>query len=180
MSASETTEQDFSSGLRGPQDGQPFENVFSGFDAGGLLDDFDPPSAAALNSGRGLCPTRGSKGWPQPTFWCQCSEAVVSWSGSVKAWQNFQQGLCLRERGSNAVPNRVVEITHASTNALVRARVWRRHDELLGAVVLEKAGLLRHHKLLRARTRHVVHDKRRWGPPRKTGGGLPEQHNLLC
>ena len=51
--------------------------------------------------------------------------------------------------------------------------------EPLGAVVLEKASLLRHHKLLRAGRRHVVNDKRRWGPLRKTGGWLPKQHHLL-
>ena len=81
---------------------------------------------------------------------------------------------------ANAVPNRVVEFTYASTIALVRARVWSRHNELLSAAVLEKASLLRHHKLLRARIRHVVRDKRRGGALRKTGGGLPEQHHLLC
>ena len=42
-SASELTEQDYSLGLAGPRDGQPFENRFSGLDAGGLLDDFPPP-----------------------------------------------------------------------------------------------------------------------------------------
>ena len=54
--------------------------------------------------------------------------------------------------------NSVVEITHASTNALVRARVWREHNVLLGAAVLEKTSFLRHHKLLHAGIRHVVHD----------------------
>ena len=62
---------------------------------------------------------------------------------------------------------------------LERARVWRRHNELLGAAVLEKSGLFRHHKLLRVRIRHVVHDKRRGGTLRKAGGGLPEQHHVL-
>ena len=52
---------------------------------------------------------------------------------------------------ANAIQNRVDEITHASTNTLVRAPVWRRCNELLGAAVLEKTGLLRHHKLLHAR-----------------------------
>ena len=33
---------------------------------------------------------------------------------------------------------------HASTDALVRARVWRRHYELLGEAILEKTSLLRH------------------------------------
>ena len=54
----------------------------------------------------------------------------------------------------------VVEFTHTSTNALVRALDWRGHNELFGAAVLEKASLLRHHTLLRAGIRHVVHDKR--------------------
>ena len=67
-----------------------------------------------------------------------------------------------------------VEFTHASTNARVLARVWRRHNELLGAAVMEKASPLRYHKLLRAIIRHVVHDKRRGGPLQKSGGGLPE------
>ena len=75
--------------------------------------------------------------------------------------------------------NRVFEVTHASTNALVRARVWRRHNVLLGGAVLEKASLFRHHKLLRSGIRHVIHDKRRGGPLRKTGWGLPEQHYLV-
>ena len=35
-------------------DGRLFEKVFSGLDAGGLLDGFDPPSVAALDSDRGL------------------------------------------------------------------------------------------------------------------------------
>ena len=53
-SPSEPTEQDYSSGLAGPRDGQPFENIFSGWNAGGLLDDVDPPSAAASTSGQSL------------------------------------------------------------------------------------------------------------------------------
>ena len=51
-SASEPTEQDYSSSLAGPRDGQPFEFCFSGLDAGGLLDDFDTPSTAASTSGK--------------------------------------------------------------------------------------------------------------------------------
>ena len=54
VSASKPTEQDSFSGFGRPQDGQPFENSLSGLDAGGLLDNFDPPSAAASRSGRGL------------------------------------------------------------------------------------------------------------------------------
>ena len=50
----------------------------------------------------------------------------------------------------DAVTNNGVEITHASTDALVLAWVRRGQNELLGAAVLEKASLLRHHKLLRA------------------------------
>ena len=105
------------------------------------------------------CPTRGRKGWIQPK-----SKRPV-----LRRWY-FMVGFCenLAKLPANAVPHHVVEVTHASTNALVHARVWRRHNELLGAAVLEKAGLLHHHKLLRARIRHVVHDKRRGGPPRKT------------
>ena len=52
MPASETAEQEFSSRLRGPEYGQPFENVFSGLDAGGLLDVIEPHSATAVISGR--------------------------------------------------------------------------------------------------------------------------------
>ena len=41
-----TAEQDFSSGLRGPQDGQPFEG---GPDAGGLPDAFAPHCTTAVH-----------------------------------------------------------------------------------------------------------------------------------
>ena len=78
---------------------------------------------------------------------------------------------------AKTVPNNVVEITHVSINALVRARIGRRHG-LLGVEALEKAGLFRHHKLIRARITHVIHDNR-WGSLRKTGGGLPEQQHHL-
>ena len=47
-------------------------------------------------------------------------------------------------------------------------------------MVLEKPGLFDHHVLLRARIRHVVHDKRRRGPRSKIGWGLPEQQNFVC
>ena len=60
---------------------------------------------------------------------------------------------------ADAVSSRVVAVTHASTNMHVRARVWRRHYLLLDAAVLNKASLLRHHKLVRLIIRHVVHDK---------------------
>ena len=80
---------------------------------------------------------------------------------------------------TNAVLNRIVEIVPTSTKALVRARVWRIYNELIGAAVLEKGGPVRHHKLLRASLRHVVRDKRQGEPLRKTGGGVPEQHNML-
>ena len=43
--ASEIAVRDFSPGLRGPPDGQPFENVFSGLLAGGLPVAIQPPSA---------------------------------------------------------------------------------------------------------------------------------------
>ena len=42
--------------LRGHQDGQPFENVFSWLDAGGLPVGMQPTSATAVISGRGLRP----------------------------------------------------------------------------------------------------------------------------
>ena len=118
------------------------------------------------------CPTWGGKTWLRPTFGASAQE--VSWSGSVRTWQNCQQGRVF----ANAVPNRVVEVTHTSTNTFVRARVWQRHNELLGAAVMEKASLLRHHNLLRARIRHVVHDKRRGGPLRKQDGSC--QNSTTC
>ena len=72
---------------------------------------------------------------------------------------------------ANAIPNHVVEITHVPINVLVRTWIWRRRNEHLGVVVLEKASLLRHQKLLCARIRHVVHDKRRGRPLQKQEGG---------
>ena len=68
---------------------------------------------------------------------------------------------------------------HASTDAFVRAWVWRGHNEPYCAVVLEKASLFSHHILLRARLRDVINDKRPWGPLRQIGGGLPKQYHLL-
>ena len=46
-SASEPTEQDYSSGLADSRNGQPFENIFSRLDAGSVQDSFGPPSVAA-------------------------------------------------------------------------------------------------------------------------------------
>ena len=54
--ASATTEQEFSSGLRGPHDEQPFENVVSGLEAGGLPDASDPSSAIGVIYGRRFRP----------------------------------------------------------------------------------------------------------------------------
>ena len=67
-SASEPTEQSFSSGLAGPRYGQPFENIFTWLDAGGLLDDFDPPSAAASTSGQRLRPSASTALEVAPTL----------------------------------------------------------------------------------------------------------------
>ena len=119
-----------------------------------------------------LRPTRGRKGWRQPSFLCQCSVGGVLWvlSDLGEVANNF--GVF-----SNAVPNRIVDVKRASANALVCARVWRRHNELVGAAAMEQASLLRHHKLLRAKIRHDVLNKRRGGRLRKPGGGLPEQHH---
>ena len=49
---------------------------------------------------------------------------------------------------SNVASNSVVENTHASTDALVRARVWRRYIDLLGAAILENERFLCHRKVL--------------------------------
>ena len=65
---------------------------------------------------------------------------------SMRTYQTCQEGRRILERG----PKYRSRITQASTDALVRAWVWPDHDELIGAAVLEKASLLRHHKLLRA------------------------------
>ena len=67
-SASEPTKQDYSSGLVGPRDGQCSENIFSGLDAGGLLDAFEPPPAASLTSGRSLRPAASAA--PRPLQPC--------------------------------------------------------------------------------------------------------------
>ena len=63
-------------------------------------------------------------------------------------------------------------------NALVRARVWRRHNELHGAAVLDNTSLPYHHKLLRARIRHVVDDKREGDHCEKHEGGC--QNSTTC
>ena len=109
----------------------------------------------------------GSKTMASPKHFGASAQKVL-FHGLV-LWEFFESK---RKGGvfSNAIPNSVVEITHASTNALVRARVWRGHKELLGAGVLEKASLFRHYKIFRARIRHVVHNKRRWGPLRQQVG----------
>ena len=51
-------------------------------------------------------------------------------------------------------------------------------DGVFWNAVLEKASLLRHHKLLREVIRHLVHNKRRWGPLRKHEEG--RQNSTTC
>ena len=58
----------------------------------------------------------------------QRAQAVGGWlkANSESQVETFSMGETDRFSKTELAPNRVVEVTHASTNALVRARVWRR------------------------------------------------------
>ena len=112
----------------------------------------------------------------QPNVRFQCSEGAVGADSWLRS-ENLAKGRTAssRTRSQIAWP----KLRTPPRMRFVRSLVWRGHGELLGAAVLEKASLFRLHILLRAGIRHVVNGKRRWGPLRKTGRGLPEQHHLL-
>lgn len=112
----------------------------------------------------GDAPKRCQAGWLQPKKGCQRSGGarfMVMFCANlaeVPAWTTF-----FRSRFQ-------AKYSHALPDTLVRAWVWRGHNELHCARcgIGKKAGLSRHHRLLNARIRHgAVNDKRQRGPLRK-------------